>query len=226
MKPTSRLTLDFAQRMVTDLSTNNVLRGAWAEQVVAHYLSIEKLPPNWSYYDMRDADGRDISVKHSVGPRPSFSVGMSKWAWDHELAEAQPGSEGWRGGDAFEFQYWCHVYVFAWLEADSSAPELDIVLDCDRWQFAVLSRNEMYRAFVTGKPSPQRTVGLAALRAVTTVVSGLELPAAVNSITFEEEPGVPPRIMDVTYAAKLGAPVEPTSEVVPEVVAGAQGVEP
>jgi hypothetical protein len=32
--------------------------------------------------------------------------------------------------------------------------------------------------------------------------------------------------MNVTYAAKLGAPVEQTSEVLPEAVAGPNSVEP
>ena len=109
MKPASRLTLDFAQRMVADLSTNNVLRGAWAEQLVAHYLSISDLPPNWSYYDMRDPAGRDISVKHSVGPLPKFSVATSQWAWDPSRAGDDSPSDGWRGGSAAPLQYWCHV---------------------------------------------------------------------------------------------------------------------
>lgn len=214
----SRLTLDFAQRMVTDLSTNNVLRGAWAEQIVAHYLGIGTLPPNWSYYDMRSDDGLDISVKHSVGPRATFVVGMSQWAWDHELAAARPESEGWRGGDSMKPQYWCHAYVFAWLGSDDAAPPLDEVLDCERWRFAVLSRSEMYRAFVFGKSSPQKTVGLSTLRNLTSFVSGADLPASLAGASDPDD--APPRRMDVTYAAKLlGVPVEPTEEVVPEAIA-------
>ena len=65
--------------MVDDLSSNNVLRGAWAEQLVAYYLGITKMPRNWTYYDMR-YDGRDISVKHSAGSKPSFAVATSGWA--------------------------------------------------------------------------------------------------------------------------------------------------
>ena len=151
MKPTSRLTLDFSRRMVNDLATNNVLRGSWAEQLVAHYLSIEFLPENWCYYDMRDDDGREISVKHSVGPRAKFAVGMSQWAWDPELRTSEPSTEGWRGGELGNAQYWCHVYVFAWLPCESSTPKLDEVLDSDRWTFAVLSRADMYQQFVIRK---------------------------------------------------------------------------
>ena len=33
MKPMSRLTLDSAQRVIADLSTNNLPRGAWAEHL-------------------------------------------------------------------------------------------------------------------------------------------------------------------------------------------------
>ena len=58
MLRTSRLTLDFALRMVNDPATNNVLRGSWAEQLVAHFLGIGELPPNWSYFDMRDGLSR------------------------------------------------------------------------------------------------------------------------------------------------------------------------
>lgn len=212
----SRLTLDFAQRMVTDLSTNNVLRGSWAEQIVAHYLGIDTLPPNWSYYDMRSADGLDISVKHSVGPRAKFAVAMSQWAWDHELAAEHPQSEGWRGGDAVEPQYWCHAYVFAWLRSTNAAPPLDDVLDCERWRFAVLSRSEMYRAFVHGKSAPQMTAGLATLRNLTSFVSGPELPSRL--IADCEGDGAPPRRMAIVYAEKLGVPVEPADEVVPEAI--------
>ena len=218
MKPASRLTLDFAQRMVADLSTNNVLRGAWAEQLVAHYLSISDLPPNWSYYDMRDPAGRDISVKHSVGPLPKFSVAMSQWAWDPSLAGGDPPSDGWRGGSAAPLQYWCHVYVFAWLDSPTAVPPLDEVLDADRWQFAVLSRAEMHRAFVLGKVSGQKSAGLATLRGLTQFVGGSELPALVASVVAGDEEGVPLRQMNPSSEVNLGAPVEPmpTSDVRPD----------
>jgi hypothetical protein len=145
MRSLTRLTLDFAQRLVKDLATNNVLRGAWAEQLVAHHLDIDpdELPVNWSYYDMRYADRRDISVKQSVGPNPKWSVKMSEWAWDPQLPE-----QHFLGGPDVGAQYWCDVYVFAWLEAEGSTPELDHVLDASRWRYAVLSRQAMYRAFV------------------------------------------------------------------------------
>jgi hypothetical protein len=112
------------------------------------------------------------------------------------------------------------VYVFAWLEADSSAPDLDIVLDCDRWMFAALSRSEMYRAFVTGNAVPQKTVGLSGLRALTTFVRGPELLGKVGAISTGADRGAPPRVMDVTYATNQGTPVEPTGDVIPEAVAG------
>lgn len=221
MKPTSRLTLDFAQRMVNDLATNNVLRGSWAEQLVAHYLGLTDLPPNWSYYDMRDVSGREISVKHSVGPRASFVVTMNQWAWDHELHAAQPVTEGWRGGEAAEPQYWCHAYVFAWLDCDSSAPSLDIVLNSELWMFATLSRADMYRNFVLRRAQPQKSIGLSGLRGLTSFVHGSELAASVGRIRTTDTDGVPPRRMDIRPVPGIGEPVEVGEAVVlPESVVG------
>lgn len=198
MKPVSLLTLNFAHRMVSDLASNNTLRGAWAEQLVAHYIGIDDLPPNWSYYDMRDGAGRDISVKHSVGPNPSFSVSMNKWAWDPELRRDRPETEGWRGGEESEPQYSCHAYVFAWLEADSSAPPLDDVLNPDRWVFAVLARSEMYRHFGRLEQRPdgsggwtfQKNVGLATLRQHAAVLPGARLVDLLSGIPPCDDCGV------------------------------------
>ena len=154
---------DFTRRLVNDLPSNNTLRGAWAEQLVAHFLGITELPPNWSYFDMRDPAGRDISVKHSVGKAPKFSVKTSNWAWDPTLLARNPASEGWYRSLNEEAHYWCHAYVFAWLEHPTSEPDLDLVLDPDCWRFAVVSRGEMYSRFaVDGKPT-QKSVGLATL---------------------------------------------------------------
>ena len=54
-------------------------------------------------------------------------------------------------------------------------------------------------------------------------MSGTDLLAAMDSISLDADSGVPPRVMNVTYAAN-GAPVERTSEVAPEAVAGPKGV--
>lgn len=214
----SRLTLDFARRMIDDLATNNVLRGSWAEQLVAFYLDIEAWPGNWCYYDLRDAHGRDISVKHSVGPRPNFKVAMSQWAWDPDLARDDPRTEGWRGGDTNPPQYWCHAYVLAWLDASTATPQLDDVLDADRWRFWVLSRGEMHRAFGI---SEQKNAGgrrLAVLKGDAN--HGRELARLVSVIPLTED-GVPPRRFDPWVRGQVGPPVIPTAEVVPTSVEAA-----
>jgi hypothetical protein len=97
-------------------------------------------------------------------------------------------------------------------------PPLDLVLDSDRWLFAVLSRAEMYRAFLpTGVA--QKTAGLARLRQLTQFVTGSALPRSVQSTPVTDEEGVQPRAMTVTYAKKLGPPVETVIAVQPEAVA-------
>lgn len=216
MTSKSTLALDFARRMIDDLATNNVLRGSWAEQIVAFYLGIESWPGNWCYYDLRDADDRDISVKHSVGHRPSFGVAMSRWAWDPDLAREDPRTEGWRGGDAASPQYWCHAYVFAWLEAPTSTPALDQVLDPGCWTFWVLSRGEMIRAFGT---STQKTVGAQRLVAMKdSPIAGEEMAQLVRRIPLDER-DVPPRRLDPWVSGPVGPPVVATSDVVPASVA-------
>ncbi len=215
MKPTSRLMMDFARRMVEDLPTNNVLRGSWAEQLVAHFLDIPKLPSNWSYNDMRDAEGRDISVKHSVGRKPTFSVAMNKWAWDSDLRLKEPATEGWFGGESSPFQYWCHVYVFAWLKHETSEPDLDVVLDSEQWRFAVLPREEMYSRFAPRGEPQQKSVGLATLTEQR-FVAGSQLRAAVSRIPLVTDALlVPPRIMVPWRGSSPGVP---TKTVAPELV--------
>lgn len=215
MAPLTRLTMAFAQRMVEDLSANNVLRGSWAEQLVAHYLNIEDLPPNWSYYDMRLDDRIDVSVKHSVGRKPSFSVEMATWAWDPGLAVKSENGQGWRGGLDADPQYWCQVYVFAWLEAEEAAPPLDDVLDAEKWRFIGLSRNQMYNAFVLGRAAPQKTAGITTLQALAPLVPGFDLAEVVRALDLTPGEGVPERRMHATYGDP-GPPVVAVSEPLPE----------
>ncbi len=198
--------------MIDDLASNNVLRGSWAEQIVAFYLDIETWPGNWCYYDLRDVNGRDISVKHSVGPRPTFKVAMSRWAWDPDLARDDPRTEGWRGGDTNPPQYWCHAYVLAWLNAPTATPHLDDVLDADRWRFWVLSRGEMHRSFGI---SEQKNVGAGRLGALKGAAAhGRELAGLVSDVSLVDD-GVPPRRFDPWARGHVGPPVIPTAEVVP-----------
>jgi hypothetical protein len=221
MNQWSRLTADFAQRMIEDLATNNTLRGAWAEQLVAHFLDIPNLSKSWSYYDMCDGAGRDISVKHSVGPQAKFSVEMKKWAWDDSLLDQSPTTEGWWVTDTIDYQHWCHTYVFAWLPADTAAPCIDDVLDSDQWRFAVLSREQMYRKFVDNLPAPQKSVSLAGL-GTERFRPGTELPDLVAGTPIADDGRlVPPRSKIPWIPPGPAAPIEPaTSDVVPESVVG------
>ncbi len=210
MTSSRTLVLEFARRMADDLDTNNVLRGSWAEQLVAHFLEVEEMPPNWTYFDLCDLDDREISVKHSAGPRPSFSVGMSSWAWHP--------ADGWFGADGSPPQYWCHAYVFAWLEAETSTPDLDKVLDPDLWRFAVLSRAEMYGRFVGGRDLPQKTTSISTLNAVTEFVPGSQLHELVAAVPVVDDPsidGVPVRNLQ-RYGVDPGPPVRPVGDVVPD----------
>jgi hypothetical protein len=147
----------FQTRMVNGLVENNVLRGSWAEEVVAYWLDVEAFPPQWCYYDLR-LESTTISIKHSTGRSPAFGVKQSVWAWDPELA--QDGEHyGWRGNDGRQPQHWCNVYVFAWLD---EPVVLARILDPTAWRFWVLSRNEMYLCSYPGA----KTMGAARLRSI------------------------------------------------------------
>lgn len=208
MGSSSTLVLDFARRMVDDLATNNVLRGSWAEQLVAHFLGVESLPENWSYYDLLDANGRRISVKNSVGSRPSFSVSMSTWAWEPD--------KGWLDGSGETARYWCEAYVFAWLEAASSAPPLDVVLDADLWRFGVVGRTQMMEAFVAGRATPQKTSGLSTLSTLTDFVPGVELGGLLGEVPVVGNLTTP-ATRSQQESRELGVPVRVVAdEVVPE----------
>jgi hypothetical protein len=64
----------FLDRVRDDLVSNNTLQGSWAEEIVAAFLGVTALPGQWNYFDMRDTNGRTISVEQSVGPRAKFDV--------------------------------------------------------------------------------------------------------------------------------------------------------
>lgn len=189
-----RITEAFTRRLIADLPSNNTLRGSWAEQLVAHFLGCEdRLSPNWSYWDMRDRDGRDISVKHSVGPNPKFAVEMKIWAWDPEPVLAGTPA-GWYTAEQQEPQYWCHTYVYAWLPADTSEPALDHILDPNLWRFAVLSREEMYARFSDNGRPGRKTATPASLD--TEFHPGTELPRLVTATPLHADTDLtPPRSM-------------------------------
>jgi len=196
----SELVAGFQRRLVSDLVVNNVLRGAWAEEVVAHWLGLTDFPGQWSYYDLRDVDGTTISVKHSTGKAARFTVKRTKWAWDNELALARNG-EGWRGGYEVESQLWCDVYDFAWLPEPI---EVERILDPTLWQFTAASRADLY---LSGS-SP--TFSLTRLANMRGMVAGERLREAVAEAKTSSPDGDVP-LLDLSEA--VGAlPTPPVAD--------------
>ena len=116
--------------------------------------------------------------------------------------------------------HWCHVYVFAWLEAPTAVPPLDDVLDCDKWRFAVLSHASMHRASVEGRTMHQKTVGLATLKQLATFVHGSELPSLITAISTDDVEGVPSKASAAPYRSKTGAvPIQAVVQSQPDEVA-------
>ena len=77
----------------------------------------------------------------------------------------------------------------------------------------------MYKAFAPSGVGVQKSIGLARLRGLTDLVPGGQLVDKLASIPVTDVVGVPPRLMTVTYAEKLGPPVEVVTEVLPETLA-------
>lgn len=175
-----QLCASFFSRLRTSLVTNNTLRGAWAEHVTGHYLDgIVDFADQWSYYDILWGDVK-VSVKHSVNATARFVVKRSPMAYDPVVGSRRgrppytvDNPEGWRGHETATPQYWCDLYIFAWLPALTSN---DTVLDPLAWRFSALTRAEMYQHF----PPTTKTVGLSTLRSIAgEFVPGAELsPAA------------------------------------------------
>ena len=130
----------FLDRLRDDLVSNNMLRGSWVEEIVASFLGIDAFPGQWNYYDLRDANGRTISVKQSVGQKARFDVTGRKNAWDNDLAVqrrvADPKAEGWLSNPDGLPRRWCDVYVFAHLPAPVDVVR---VANVDEWRFGARS---------------------------------------------------------------------------------------
>jgi len=131
----------FLDRLPRDLVSNNMLRGSWVEEIAAAFLDIATFPGPWNYYDLRDAEGRTISIKQSVGPNARFDVTGRRNAWDNELAERlremDPKAEGWLPNPEGMPRRWCDVYIFAHLPGPVDAVR---VVNVDEWRFAARSR--------------------------------------------------------------------------------------
>lgn len=182
----------FASRLLASLDHNNVLRGAWAEELVASYLGAETwFPPQWSYFDLR-WNGATVSVKHSVGGKARFPVGPSAMVWDCELAAQRamdPSKpEGWRGHQQRQPQYWCDVYAFAHLPAPLT---LARVLDPAVWRFAVLSRSAMHASFGGGLTRSRSATLRTLSSAGAEFCEGARLIHAAQTARADRRPEVP-----------------------------------
>ena len=181
----------FVRRTLRSLTTDAALRAAWAEEVVGHYLTADlEFPDQWSYYDLAWR-GITISVRHAVGARANFPIERKSVAFDTELARTRrappytvENPEGWLGHPALPPQYWCNVYVFAWLaEMDSN----DTVIDFDAWKFVALSRGQMYRHF----HATQNSVSVSVLKEFG-FVSGDQLADRIVACHTLVDPTTPP----------------------------------
>ena len=154
----------FQQRMVDGLALNNVLRGSWAEEVVAHFLQACDFSEQWSFYDFI-WERHLVSVKHSTGPKANFSVGRKKSGW--APSSAGFGDEASLGNDVDGPQYWCDLFVFAWLP---NRPTQVTVLDVHEWKFAIATKEEMEATF--GPTS--KTAGPSTISALCEFVPGAD----------------------------------------------------
>lgn len=170
----------FTDRMVHDLVENSVLRGSWVEEIVASFLPGWTFPGQWSYFDLLHPDGEHtLSVKHATGVKGRFSVVRKKWAWDNRIA-GRDGLEGWRDSEDRPPQYWCHVYVFAWLDGPA---ERERVMNADAWMFGVLSRAAMYSHF----DDVPRTVSIQRVRQISQGgIPGTDLKLAVSAALADD----------------------------------------
>ena len=62
----SEIVATWTEKQVESLLDDNMLRGSWAEHLVAHFLEISERVPQWSYFDLKARSGTRISVKQSV----------------------------------------------------------------------------------------------------------------------------------------------------------------
>lgn len=148
------------------------------EQIVASFLGIDRFPGAWNYFDLKDATGRTISVKQSVGEKARFDVSGRRNAWDQALAEERrrenPQAEGWLENEAGAPRRWCDIFVYAHL---ASPLTVERVHDVDEWRFAVASR-----ATLDGLPEGTRAVSVPRLEQLgCTFAHGSQLPDAIDA---------------------------------------------
>jgi hypothetical protein len=165
----------FLERTRRGLAENNMLRGAWVEEIVAWYLGIDVFPGAFNYYDLRTMDGFTISIKQSVGPKARFDVSGRVNAWDCELADEcrkqDEKAEGWLDNPSGLPRQWCDIWVLAHLEGE---PDLERVIEPMSWRFAVVDRVRLGAL-------PNKTIGPAGLEALRfAFVSGEDLELEVR----------------------------------------------
>ena len=166
----------FQARLLRAVHTNNVLRGAWAGEIAVYYLGDGRFPEHWSYFDV-DWQGRKVAVKHSVGSAARFAIPRTPYTWESD--SVTPGSRPIPGSGPNDRQYWCDLYLFAWLDLGQKVrtpPTLDQVLEPSQWRFAILSRVQMEARF----DAEVRSVGRSVLAGHAPFVDGASLPTVAS----------------------------------------------
>jgi hypothetical protein len=146
----------------------NNLRGLWVEVLVSELLGSDwKHSGNdWAAWDLERCDGLRIEVKQSAavqswGPStssPRFSIAASKGYYpDGKTYELNPSHK--RFAD---------LYIFAWHEGyDQRA--------VSEWRFYVVKADRL--------PEQQKSIGLAAIKKLSTPVGSEELLRKINGVS-------------------------------------------
>ena len=155
----------FSDRLINSLEHNNVLRGAWAEEITASYLKDCQFSPQWSFFDFT-WNGQRVSVKHSVGKKARFGVSAASYGWD-------PHEEAFIGDGKESRTYLCDLYLFTWLPSndDPDLSLLDLIRDTSAWQFSWATKLEMMKEFVNG----QKTASHSTINSIREFVPGHQL---------------------------------------------------
>lgn len=146
----------------------NNLRGLWVELLVAELLGSDwqHAGNDWAAWDLERADGLRIEVKQSAKAQswglsislPRFSIAASKghYCGGKTYVINQSGKR------------FADLYVFAWHEGDDQRV-------VSEWQFYVVEAERL--------PVQQKSIGLAAIKNLSTPVNSAELLQTINNLS-------------------------------------------
>ena len=146
----------------------NNLRGLWVEVLVSELLGSDwKYAGNdWAAWDLERSDGLRVEVKQSAkaqswGPStssPRFSIAASKGYYPDGKTYVLNHS-----GKRF-----ANLYIFGWHEGDDQRA-------ISQWQFYVVEAEKL--------PKQQKSIGLAALKKLSSPVSSAELLQQISRVS-------------------------------------------